>query len=82
MNFNFGTSNINELGQALSLKLEEYGIEEQSELTIYLNAEQFKLVDEDLFYRNRKNKEEEFIPSEGEIDVNFNNIKMLIKNKS
>jgi hypothetical protein len=81
MAFNFGTSNINELGQTLSQKLEEYGIEEQNELTIYLNAEQFKLVDEDLFYRNRKNKEEEFIPSEGEINVNFNNIKMLIKNK-
>lgn len=82
MTFNFGTSNIYELGQIVSSKLEEYGIEEQGELTIYLDDDKFKLVDEDLFYRNRKNKDEEFIPSEGEINVNFNKIKMIIKNKS
>lgn len=72
---------IYEIGQMLSHKLSGFGITQQSELTIYLNKNEFNKVDEDLFYRNRQDEKQEFIPSDGEINVNFNNIKIIIKEK-
>lgn len=79
--FKFGTASIFELGQIVSSKLKEYGIAQQSQLYIYLNNEEFNKVDEDLFYRNRKDESQEFIPSEGEINVNFDGVKVIIKQK-
>jgi hypothetical protein len=40
------------------------------------------MVDEDLFYRNRKDESEKFVPSEGEIDITFKGVNMIIKKKS
>ena len=80
--FKFGTVSIFELGQMISSKLNEDGVTQQSELYIYLSVEEFKKVDEDLFYRNRKDESQEFIPSDGEIDINFDDIKIIIKQKS
>ena len=79
--FKFGTMSIFELGNMVSSKLKEDGITQQSKLYIYLNKEEFKKVDEDLFYRNRKDEKDEFIPSEGEIDINFNGVKIVIMEK-
>ena len=79
--FNFGFVSILELGSVISEKLAEYGVKDKSELVIYLDTENFRKVDEDLFYRNRKSEEEEFIPSEGEIDINFEDVKIIIKEK-
>ena len=79
--FKLGTSSIFEIGDSLNVKLAENGITNQSELIIYLNDEEFRMVDEDLFYRNRKDNDEEFIPSDGEIIVNFGLIRILIKVK-
>lgn len=79
--FKFGTASIFELGQMISSKLNEDGVTQQSELYIYLNEDEFKKVDEDLFYRNRKDESQEFIPSEGEIDINFDNVNIIIKQK-
>ena len=79
--FKFGTASIFELGNIISSKLNEDGVTQQSELYIYLNEEEFKKVDEDLFYRNRKDESQEFIPSEGEIDINFDNVNIIIKKK-
>ena len=64
------------------LKLKEDGVTNQSVLYVYLNEEEFKKVDEDLFLRNRKNEDEEFIPSEGEIDINIDLTKIIIKQKT
>ena len=72
---------IFELGQLISAKLKDDGITQQSELYIYVDKEQFKKVDEDLFYRNKKSDNQEFIPSEGEIDINFEGVKVIIKEK-
>lgn len=80
--FKFGTTSIFELAQIISSKLNEDGVTQQSELYIYLSVEEFKKVDEDLFYRNRKDESQEFIPSDGEIDINFDDIKIIIKQKS
>ena len=81
MEFKFGTMSIMELGQFISSKLKEDGVTIQSELTVYVTSEEFKKVDEDLYYRNRKDESQEFIPSEGEIDINFELVKIIIKEK-
>lgn len=81
MEFKFGTMSIFELGQFISSKLKEDGITVQSELSVYVTKEEFKKIDEDLYYRNRKNESQEFIPSEGEIVINFELVKILIKEK-
>ena len=77
--FKFGTSSIFELGQMISSKLVEDGVTHQSKLYVFLNEEEFKRVDEDLFYRNRKDETQEFVPSDGEIDINFDNVKIIIE---
>jgi uncharacterized protein YneR len=79
--FNLGSLSIFSIGDVLSETLREYGVREKADLTIYVNEEEFKLVDEDLFYRNRKDESEEFVPSEGEIDITFEGVNMVIKQK-
>ena len=81
MGFKFGTMSIFELGQFISSKLKEDGVTMQSELTVYVTSEEFKKIDEDLYYRNRKDDSQEFIPSEGEIDINFELVKIIVKEK-
>lgn len=81
MNFKLGTIGIFELGEMIVKKLHENGVTEKSELIVRLNKEEFEKVDEDLFYRNRKNEDEEFIPSEGEIDINIDSLKIIIITK-
>ena len=81
MEFKFGTMSIFELGQFISFKLKEDGITIQSELIVYVTSEEFKKIDEDLYYRNRKDESQEFIPSEGEIDINFELVKIIVKEK-
>jgi hypothetical protein len=80
--FNLGSMSIFSLGSVLSETLAEYGVKEKADLIIYLNDDEFSKVDEDLFYRNRKDEKEEFVPSEGEIDITFEGVNMKIKNKS
>ena len=80
--FNLSSMSIFSLGSVLSETLAEYGVKEKADLVIYLNDEEFKMVDEDLFYRNRKDEKEEFIPSEGEIDITFEGANITIKKKS
>jgi len=81
MEFKFGTMSIFELGQMVSSKLREDGITQKSELCVYLNEEEFKKVDEDLFYRTKRGDREDFVPSEGEIDINFEGVKIIVKQK-
>ena len=81
MAFNFGAVNIFELGQLISNKLIEDGVSKQSKLYVFVNNDEFKKIDEDLFYRNKKDENEEFIPSQGEIDINFEMVKIIVKNQ-
>lgn len=81
MAFKLGTLSIFELGQFISEKLRDDGVEEQAILSIYVNEDEFKKVDEDLYYRNRTDEKQEFVPSDGEIIVNFDNVKILIKSE-
>ena len=79
--FKFGYVGIIDLGRTVSEKLSEYGIP-GGEVTVYLNEENFKKVDEDLFYRNRKSDEDEFIPSEREINIKYDGVIIFIKKKT
>ena len=81
MEFKFGTLSILELGGIISEKLTDDGVTNQAELCIYVSKDDFKRVDEDLFLRNRKDEDEEFIPSEGEIIANVGMVKVIIKVK-
>jgi hypothetical protein len=79
--FNFGYVGVIDLGRTISEKLSEYGVP-GGEVTVYLDEENFKKVDEDLFYRNRKSDEDEFIPSDGEIDIKYDGVIIFIKKKT
>ena len=79
--FKFGYVGIIDLGSVVSEKLVEYGVGNEATITINLNEEEFKKVDEDLFYRNRKSEEDEFIPSDGEIDIKYNGVRIIIRKK-
>jgi len=81
MEFKFGSMSIVELGDIISEKLAEDGVTEKAELTVYVNDDEFKKIDEDLFYRTRKDENTEFIPSEGKIEVNFEGVNIIIKQK-
>ncbi len=81
MEFNLGFANIVELGDKLSEMLGKNGIETMSELIVYLDDNEFIKVDEDLFYRNRKDESEKFIPSDDEIDITFDLVKIIIRKK-
>jgi hypothetical protein len=81
MEFKLGTFNLFEIGEWLSNKLHECNFNENTELVFHLKEEEFKLLDEDLFYRMRQNEEQEFIPSENEIILKFNELKIIIKKK-
>jgi hypothetical protein len=76
--FNFSTANIYELCEELVKNLNKNGITDDVTLTIPLTKERFKKVDEDLFYRMRENENEEFIPSQGEINVRVENVLLII----
>lgn len=80
MEFKFGTMSIFELGSTISSMLDKDGITEKSELFVYVDDEQFRKVDEDLFYRNNDGKKE-FVPSDGEININFDKVKVIIKKR-
>lgn len=79
MEFKFSTMSIFELGKMISKKLMEDGITQQSQLYVYVDKNEFKKVDEDLFYRFKNDDTSEFIPSEGEIVINFERIKIIVK---
>ena len=77
--FNFGTASIYELGEKMSEMLKRYGVDSDTSVEITLKSDEFRKVDEDLFYRNRKDEDEKFVPSEGEINVRVENIIIIIK---
>ena len=81
MDFKFGSMSIFELGNMVSGAIKKDGISQKAELIIYLNKEEFKKVDEDLFYRIKRGDKSDFVPSEGEIDINFEGVKVIVKER-
>jgi hypothetical protein len=65
------------LGNTISEILSKANVKEESILHIKVDKHSFQKIDEDLFYRN-ENKNEEFQPSENEIQLKFNNLLIFI----
>ena len=73
MELKLNSYEIFELGEMIDSKLHENGITEKSVLTIYVNSEELNKIDEDLYYRNNP-EGKDYVPSDGEIIVNFKNV--------
>ena len=72
--FNLSSSNIEKIGVSLSNNLQEVGVRR-------LSDKEFKKVDEDLFYRNKKSDDSEYVPSDDEVLVSFDNVNVVIQKK-
>ena len=67
-----------EIGDMIAKKLVEDGIDTESVLAISVPADKFGKVEEDLFYRTKKDGES-FVPSDGKIEVKVNdNVRIMI----
>jgi hypothetical protein len=79
--FNFSAYNIYEIGENISKELSKDGVNIDNKLTIKVNQENFKKIDEDLFYRLNPDKDErgEFIPSDSMIEIKFENLSIVIE---
>lgn len=66
-----------DIGTYLSDKMSEYKLGNKNELSIEVDEESFKKIDEDLYYRN--NGEGEFTPSFSTITVKFPFLDIKIK---
>lgn len=85
MEFKLGTANIMELGNIISDKLREYGVFGENykpTLSLTLDNDKFAKVDEDLFYRmnEQTDNKDEYVPSENEIIIGFDNLEIKIEN--
>ena len=78
--FNLSSSKIEKIGVSLSNNLQEVGVRNAS-LVIRLSDKEFKKVDDDLFYRNKKSDDSEYVPSDDEILVSFDNVNVVIQKK-
>ena len=67
---------IFELGEHVSKFLHENGIIKENDLVIKVDKDLLKKIDEDLYYRN-KPEGKEFVPSDNEIVVKFENLNII-----
>ena len=79
MDFTLNTNTLFEIGANVSKKLISHGVTTTSVMTIPLGKEEFETLDEDLFLRNKKSDDEEFKPSEGSIELFFEQLVIKIE---
>lgn len=65
------------IGLYVSNKLEEKKVTKNNTLVLTISKEELKKLDEDLYYRQNPNGTD-FVPSEKEISLNFENLKVII----
>lgn len=78
MAFNLSTMNISDIASTIQHKLDMFGVDGKSELIIYVDGDEFRKVDEDLYYRNRSDDGEKFTPSDGEVVVGFGKLTVKV----
>lgn len=66
------------IGLYVSKKLEEKKVTKNNTLVLTISKEELKKLDEDLYYRQNPNGTD-FVPSEKEISLNFENLKVIIR---
>lgn len=67
---------IFELGEYISKFLHNNNLNKENDLVIKVTKEDLKKIDEDLYYRN-KPEGEEFIPSDNDLIVKFENLNII-----
>lgn len=73
------TNKIYEIGSEISDLMIRNKLINENELTINVDEESFKRIDEDLFYRNKCEESNEFTPSETSITIKFPYFTLKIK---
>ena len=76
MELTLNSMKIYELGEYISKFLNENGLSKENDLVIKVDKTQLKKIDEDLYYRN-KPKGEEFVPSDNDVVVKFENLNII-----
>ena len=70
------SNKIFELGEYIAKFLNDNGLSQENDLVIKVDKKQLTKIDEDLYYRN-KPKGEEFIPSDNDVIVKFENLNII-----
>ena len=76
MELTLNSIKIYELGEYIAKFLNENGLNQENDLVIKVDKAQLKKIDEDLYYRN-KPKGEEFVPSDNDVVVKFENLNII-----
>ena len=79
MYLTLNTNSFFEIGAKVSKNLISHGVTTKSVMTITIGKEEFEKLDEDLFLRNKKSDDEEFKPSEGSIELFFEQLVIKIE---
>lgn len=75
-NITLNSNKIFELGDYISKFLAENKVKTENNLVIRVSKEELTKIDEDLYYRN-KPKGEDFIPSDEDLIVKFENLNIV-----
>lgn len=78
---NFSTQNIADIVETLSMKLREYGYTGNANLSVEVDKDTFKKIDEDLYYRQFP-EGKDFVPSQGEIIVTLGPVALTVHDSS
>jgi hypothetical protein len=76
MELKLNSMKIFELGEYITKFLAENGLTKENDLVIKVTKDELKKIDEDLYYRN-KPKGEDFIPSDNDVIVKFENLNII-----
>ena len=76
MGLTLNSMKIYELGEYITKFLGENGLTKENDLVIKVTKDELKKIDEDLYYRN-KPKGEDFIPSDNDVIVKFENLNII-----
>ncbi len=76
MELSLNSMKIYELGEYISKFLNDNGLSRENNLVISVSKDELKKIDEDLYYRN-KPEGKEFIPSDNDVVVKFENINII-----
>lgn len=76
MELTLNSMKIYELGEYITKFLGENGLTKENDLVIKVTKDELKKIDEDLYYRN-KPKGEDFIPSDNDVIVKFENLNII-----
>lgn len=70
------SNKIFELGEYIAKFLNDNGLRHENDLVIKVSKEELNKIDEDLYYRN-KPEGKEFIPSDTDVIVKFENLNII-----